>query len=127
MHKSNQVLYQLFFAFDYDRFYIRLDFEKEFDLVGSGKIKINIDFRDLFIKEFYPGIKKREISGDFEYIYDKIIEIGINRKSLLPDGFGKIEFSVAISDDDKSLERWPADGWITVDIPECKKEIFWQV
>ncbi len=127
MHKINPVLYQLFFAFDHERFYIRLDFEKNFNLVDLRKIRININFKDLCSKEFYPGIKNREVSGDFEYTFDQIIEIGIDRKSLLPEGFGKIEFSVTISDDDKPLERWPADGWITVDIPECEKEIFWQI
>lgn len=127
MHKANPVINQMFFAFDYDRFYIRLDFEKKFNLVDFGQVRINIDFKELWNKEFYPGIKNRDDSGDFEYIYNQIIEIGINRKSLLPGGFGKIKFSVTVTDGDKPTERWPTDGWITVDIPEREKEIFWQV
>jgi len=127
MHMANPILKQIFFAFDYNRIYIRLDFEEKFNLVDFRKVQINIDFRNVGNKEFWPGVKKREVSGDFEYIYNQIIEIGITRKSLLPDGFGKLEFSVTVSDGGKPLERWPSEGWITLDIPECNKEIFWQV
>lgn len=127
MHQAKPIISQLFFAFDYERFYIRLDFETKINLVDLGKVQISIDFKDGYKKEIYPGTNKSKVSDDFEYRFDQILEIGINRKSILPEGFGKIEFSVTISDGDKPWERWPTDGWIILDIPERDKEIFWQV
>ncbi len=127
MHRADLIIRRIYFAFDYDRFYIRLDFENKFNLVDLDKVRINIDFKDVCNKEFYPGVIKREVSGDFEYKYDQIIEIGIDRKSLLPEGFGKIKFSVTALDGDKLKEKWPSDGWITADIPEREKELFWQI
>ncbi|MCP4703848.1 MAG: hypothetical protein GY865_04485, partial [candidate division Zixibacteria bacterium] len=113
--------------FDYIRFYIRLDFEIKFNLVDFDDIRIDIEFKDICNKEFCLRARKTEVSGDFEYIYEEILEFGINRKALLPDGFGRIEFSVTVTDGDKLIEKWPTDGWIAVDIPEREKEIFWQV
>ncbi|UCD16867.1 MAG: glycoside hydrolase [Candidatus Zixiibacteriota bacterium] len=127
MHRTNCDLADVYFAFDYERFYIRLDFAQYFRLVGSENYRAVIDLSEVGRKEIdlHPGA-----CGDsegFRYCFDRILEMQFERKSLFVTGCGIVKFFILLFDGEELLEKWPAKDPIVVDIPERDQEIFWQV
>ncbi|MBN2227069.1 MAG: hypothetical protein JW763_06860 [candidate division Zixibacteria bacterium] len=127
MHRTDRHLAGIFFAFDYEWFYIRLDFDSRFRLVDANRYHVVVDFGSdanatIDLKEGGQGE-----SGGFEYRFDKILEIRCARKRLFTGGSGRARFFVSLYTGKELLEKWPADDPIVVDIPERDKEIFWQV
>jgi len=127
MHRTDRKLTGIYFAFDYERFYIRLDFNTRFHLVDADRYRVMVDFGStgnaiIDLKDSAQG----ECDG-FEYRFDKILEIQCQRKKLFAGGSGRAEFFVSLYTGKELLEKWPADDPIVVVIPERDKEIFWQV
>jgi alpha-amylase/alpha-mannosidase (GH57 family) len=127
MHRAGQLLDFIYFGFDYESLYIRLDFDSKFNLNDVRNFRVVLEF---------GGIGEREISlsehselkrKDLEYIYGKMLELKMDRKSLLEKGSGRLELFVALYSDAGLIEKWPPDDPIRIDIPEREQEIFWQV
>ncbi len=127
MHRVDTVISDIFFAFDYERFYIRLDFASKFDLLGVKGGRVIVEFKTAGRKELAleKGIVKE---GDgFKYFMDRILEVSFDRAALVPKGFGKLEFTIQHYLGTELLEKWPIDDFIAIDVPERDREIFWQV
>lgn len=127
MHRADRILAAILFAFDYDNLYIRLDFEKGFNLNSQKDFKIVLDFKggdsfEIPLSDLSEGNQK-----DFEFIYKQLLETKINRERLLNNRAGRIELFVNLYAGSKLLEKWPSNDPIVIDIPEREKEIFWQV
>ncbi|MEW5923134.1 MAG: glycoside hydrolase family 57 protein [Candidatus Zixiibacteriota bacterium] len=126
MHRVDVYIKAIYFAFDHDNLYIRLDFDDDFDLVGINKCRIVIDFKDI-------GPRKIDLQGappedkDFAFSFKRLLEIKFSRKALTGSGSGKIQFYVALYSGGELLEKWPFDEPISLELPERDKEIFWQV
>ena len=78
---------------------------------------------------FYDCLKAEdfggECPGEYQYAMSAICEIALNRKFLWPDGFGRLGLSVRLADGERTLEEWPDQATIDVDVPEPDREIFW--
>ncbi|MCX6827980.1 MAG: glycoside hydrolase family 57 protein [candidate division Zixibacteria bacterium] len=127
MHRVDSIITAIYFAFDTDNFYIRLDFARRFDLVGIKNGRVVVDFKNIGQKEIPLEKGVLRDKGDYSYIFNQLLEARFERKALLRGGSGRLEFSVMLYSANESLERWPINDPIAIDLPERDQEIFWQV
>ncbi len=129
MHRAQQHLCCIYFVYDHDLFYIRLDFENKkavesirepnllFTFYTPEARTINVPMR-AGKKEFDPG-------GMFRYAFDDVMEIAFPRDRLLTNGFGQLAFGVALRDGREKLESWPDGKPISLEVYERNRELFW--
>jgi alpha-amylase/alpha-mannosidase (GH57 family) len=127
MHRLNQNISDIYFAFDYDRFYIRLDFEKRFHLVVAEENELVIDFRPAGEFRFALGKEPRHSAEGVDAKFERVFEAGFDRSILVASGHGEITMTISLLNKKTLLEKWPADNPIKITLPERDKEIFWQV
>jgi len=127
MHRVDVYIKAIYFAFDHESFYIRLDFDEDFDLVGLNNCRIVIDFKDIGLREIELEKAREKKIGDLTFSYNRLLEIKIDRKALTGGGSGKVEFFVLLYSGGEMMEKWPFDEPISIELPERDKEIFWQV
>ncbi len=127
MHRVEVIAKSIYFAYDYESFYIRLDFAKDIDLIEKGNFKAVIDFVGKGKKEIKLEPTFQQTGEGFIYSFRKILEIGFPRKAILENGYGELEFNILLYSGSGLLEKWPIDEPIKVVLPEKDKEIFWQV
>ncbi len=126
MHRVNIIIRGIHFAYDYERFYIRLDFTDSFDLVDKSNLRIVIDFNEGDRREIPLNGEHIEKNKE-ESASKNIFEAAFERKSLAPDGVGKINFRIILESKIDQMEIWPIDEPLALELPERDKEIFWQV
>jgi len=127
MHRVEKVIKDIYFAFDFDGFYIRLDFDNKFDLVVKNNYRVVFDFKSCGPKEVALekcGLKE-EIG--FGYAIDRVLEVRFHRKILTETGSGPIEFNVVIYSGTKLIEKWPMDDTLKIELPDRDKMSFWEV
>jgi alpha-amylase/alpha-mannosidase (GH57 family) len=127
MHRVKIFIKIIYFAFDYDNVYIRLDFGDSFDLVARGKIKIRLEFDNSGTWEFEPVADIAEAGEGVKYGWKRLLEIGVPRKVICENGIGTARFFIKLFSGDDLLEKWPLDEPIDLVLPEKDKEIFWQL
>jgi len=127
MHRVDVYIKSIYFAFDHESFYIRLDFDDDFDLVGVNNCRIIVDFKDIGPREIELKKVRDKKNNDFAFSYNRILEIKFDRKAITGGGSGKIEFFVLLYSGGEMMEKWPFDEPISIELPERDKEIFWQV
>ncbi|HDL03828.1 MAG TPA: hypothetical protein ENH25_06820 [candidate division Zixibacteria bacterium] len=127
MHRVDVYIKAIYFAFDHDSFYIRLDFDDDFDLVGLNNCRIVIDFKDIGLREILLEKVREKAGENMTFSYNRILEVKFDRKTLTGSGNGKIEFFASLYSGNEMMEKWPFDKPIAVELPEKDKEIFWQV
>lgn len=130
MHRVDRLVSRLFYGYDHDSLYIRLDFvnKKVLKSIEEPRFVILFDqpYRvEIVIDVANPGAGKNE--NDLTYALDEIFEVAIRRSTAAPDGSGTIVFTVAVADGDRRLEIVPAGRSIRFDLPEVNKELFWPV
>jgi alpha-amylase/alpha-mannosidase (GH57 family) len=127
MHRTGELVTGIYFAFDYDYFYVRIDFVKEFDLTERIDYKVLVDFQNIGRKEIVLETGAKKDFGEYAYSYDRILEIRFDRKKLVNTGSGRIEFSVLLVAGGDIIEKWPPDKSVSVELPDKGKIMFWQV
>jgi len=127
MHRVELFIRGIYFAYDHEHFYIRLDFDEEFDLVGKNNLKVVLDFKNLGLREIPLEKAVEKDLGDTVYSFRQILEIKINRRRLIKTGSGKLEFFILLYSERELMEKWPFGQPLKVTLPERDKEIFWQV
>ncbi len=129
MHRVLKYLAGIHFAYDHNRFYIRLDFHDRngIDLLAEPEIRValftpgpqSVNLR------LSPEQRLSEVSGQYQFALGDILELALERKFLWPDGFGRLSFTVSLYDGQKMIESWPDGDPITLDIPQPHRELFW--
>ncbi|MEW6049640.1 MAG: glycoside hydrolase family 57 protein [Candidatus Zixiibacteriota bacterium] len=129
MHRVDRLIQRVWFAYDREQFYIRLDFadKKRLHLLTKPKLLVHL---------FTPGPLVMEVTGDktgfsrgsaeaVKYACDDIMEIQISRPAIWPNGFGPLGFCVSLFEQEQRLEIWPEIEPIQLEIAEVNKETFW--
>ncbi len=129
MHRVFRLANTIFFSFDHDFFYVRVDFSNPKTLSSIKHLAIVVKFRLPEEKSFDLPVGQLpfifEEKGKFKCALTDILEIGVERKFLWTEGFGKLAFSFEIYEGKQLVEKWPIDGNITCEIPEKHQELFW--
>ena len=129
MHRVSWLISAIFFGFDHDKFYVRLDFNNQMILKSIKELQLNFKFSLPDIKEIRLSINQlphqQEEKNQYLVSMDDNLELAVDRKFLWTDAFGKIAFSVEVFENGQLIEAWPEKVNINVELPEKNKEIFW--
>ncbi len=129
MHRVDRNIAGIYFAYDYDSFYIRLDFsdKKNLELVRGLKCRVTLFTPEAKIVEFPIGsaVEPASAAPGCVHAMDDMLEVAIKRKSIFENGHGNLGFKVALVEEDNEIESWPETDAITFDIPEEGLELFW--
>ncbi len=129
MHRVQRHLCCIYFVYDHELFYIRLDFDDKKTVESLKEPNLLFSFYTPAVttvavpiraggKEFDPG-------GMFRYAFDDVMEIAFPRDRLLTNGFGQLAFAVALRDGRQKLESWPDGKPISLEIYPRDRELFW--
>ncbi|MBI5267327.1 MAG: hypothetical protein HY851_08855, partial [candidate division Zixibacteria bacterium] len=130
MHRAAQRLQGIFFAYDRDRIYIRLDFigRREVESVGEAECVIMLSAAEekrITINTGRDGTVGRY--ADYEYAVADVLELAIDRVTLWPQGFGQLGLSAGVFEAGQQVELWPEDDMIRLVIPAPHAEIVWPI
>jgi len=127
MHQVERQVAGIYFAFDRDRVYIRLDFRsrEEIQLLEGLRAVVRIHVDDGPAQEFpiKPGIS--DTPGQSGYAFRDIAELWVQRSVLWPAGHGRLGLNVMVFEGDQLLETWPEHEPMEFEVPEDRLEMFW--
>jgi hypothetical protein len=130
MHRMDQKISGIYFGYDRENVYIRLDFigrrevesvrksECVITLFGSEETKIQVVPELGDSADWIAGIKVQFLD---------LVELSVPRTYLWPEGFGQLGISVGLFDQGRPMELWPEDEPIALKIPEPHAEIVWPI
>ena len=129
MHRVDRYLTAIHFAFDHNRFYIRLDFHdrKAIELLKDPVFEVACFTPSPHVIRIRPETDgfAGEKAGEQQWALGAIFELALERDALWPEGFGPLGFTVTLLEGSHSLESWPEGDPIQIDVPEKNAEIFW--
>ncbi|MFQ5454106.1 MAG: hypothetical protein ACE5D6_07960, partial [Candidatus Zixiibacteriota bacterium] len=129
MHRVDKIISKIYFAFDFDYIYIRLDFynKKSVKLIRESKCRIKLFTTELkhleidFSKEKEAGNKNE----NYFWSLDEIMEIAIKRSYIFEKEYGSMSMMITLLEGNSVVENCPENEPIRFDIPEKGKEMFW--
>lgn len=129
MHRAEQYLSEILFAYDYENFYIRLDFvdKKAIKSIKEPALKLNCYSPELKV----ITLKLQKVGNRFEAkevgkaVLDKVLEVSVPRRHILAEEFGELGFSVTLLDGEVVLESWPEGEPIKIPVFQTGQELFW--
>jgi len=129
MHRTARYITGIHFAYDHNRFYIRLDFHnrKAIDLLSKARFVVALftpSPRVLELARSESGFSG-EVPGSHEFALDEILELAVERRFIWPEEFGPLGFTVTLYDGEDKLESWPEHDPIQLTVHEKNKEMFW--
>jgi alpha-amylase/alpha-mannosidase (GH57 family) len=131
MHRVERYIDRIYFAYDQERFFIRLDFHslENVGLLKQPRFMVNLFTPAPIGIELAPGAavfaaSKREA---YKYALDEILELEIERTYIWPTAYGPLGFCVSLYDGDRRLEIWPETEPIQIVVVEKDKESFWPI
>ncbi len=129
MHRMERFVAGLWFAYDYDSLYIRLDFKDKntIELLKTPQVRINLlkpRRTELVLPISADGSLKQERDA-WQCCARENVEIALHRSFLWVDSFGACAFTVSLLDGSKVLETWPEYDPIELDVPRPHDELFW--
>ena len=129
MHRAEQLVEKIYFAYDHVNIYIRLDFVDKKMIQSTADRKIQLDcYGDERCEIVVPVSQtKHEVSKDtcWQYTLQDILELAVKRSCIWKEGFGKFGLQVAIYEKDAEIEKWPEKEPLTFIVYEKYKEKFW--
>lgn len=129
MHRVDRLVNAIYFSFDRNNLYIRLDFDtrKSIELIKGLRCQLTLFTPEL--RHVFLDIGRRDKAAaaqvPVDFAYAEVLEISIERSHVFESGFGTVGFTVTLLENDTELETWPETDAITLDIPERGKEMFW--
>ncbi len=126
MHRVDRHLAQIYFAYDHDNFYIRLDFNRREDLDS-------LEDAAILLQLLTPGPRKLRFTLNempqqgkhFRVAMQDLMEVAIGRDWLFAEGSGRLEFNVSIVDGSDIIEVHPEGEPIVLHIAPRGRELFW--
>ncbi len=126
MHRVSKQVEKIQFGFDHDNLYFRIQFNSaQFKPNSSHKLVVEFSHLNNFNIEILFGKYDTIQEKEFSYAFKEDLEIAINRQSLLPNGFGKILFTLSLSEGENKIETIPDSKPIEMMIPQKGQEMFW--
>jgi alpha-amylase/alpha-mannosidase (GH57 family) len=129
VHRMERYLSKIYFAYDYERFYICLNFVDRKVLESFRELSFLLTFftpRQVSVRlPMGKGSAAGRKEGEFEYSWGDILEVAVERTYLWSDGFGQLGFSVAVLEGGEVLESQPENEPIKINVYEKNRELFW--
>ena len=128
MHRVERKITGIHFAYDHNRFYIRLDFHDRNGLESLKNLRFDFGFfrpNPMVVSVDRTAGLSGDRPGEYQFAVGDIFELAVERSCLWKEGFGSLGFTVTLLDGEQKLETWPEIEPIQIDVPEPNKEIFW--
>ena len=129
MHQVSTVVSMIYFAYDRDNLYIRLDLGEIEHLQSQQKVTIEVRLAADTVQrpEFDLNELRRQPlhSETIMAALEDVLELAIKRDTLWSRGFGRAKLTVRVRAGKTELERWPVKEELIIDVPERETEIFW--
>lgn len=128
MHHVERLVSGIFFAYDREHFYIRLDFRSKNEVESIAGLKAVVTFYLPESRVFELSLDRRQAGKAIDegrYAMGDILEFSVPRDRLWPDSFGVLSFMVTLMQSGQQLESWPEHEPIRVDVPRKLEEMFW--
>lgn len=131
MHRVDQTLAGLYYGFDHQRLYIRLDFisKNHIDLLQEPRLRLELatEVDELMVIEL-SDLSEGSRGGDadkYAYAVGEIVEIAIERSCIWKRKYGSVDIRLSLLDGTELVERWARGVPLKVELPEQNKELFW--
>ncbi len=129
MHRIDSSIQQIYFGYDHERFYIRLDIdiEKVIDSAQAPLVVVQISAGKAVQLDIPVGKNPvaDEMTKGYVYAIGNNIEVAVDRTLLWEDEYGELELLVKLHDDNIELESWPTEAPIKVEVYKRNNELFW--
>ncbi|MCK4574508.1 MAG: hypothetical protein KAU36_09055, partial [candidate division Zixibacteria bacterium] len=131
MHRVQRHISNIYFAFDHECLYVRLDFvdKKEVELIRTPKVRLTLTTPEPRVFDLSLNVMTGDCVGqdndDCRYRFKDLVEIAIGRTTLIERGYGEVGLAVSLLDGDQVLESWPEKDSIKFELPEKNREMFW--
>ncbi|MBD3381754.1 MAG: glycoside hydrolase [candidate division Zixibacteria bacterium] len=140
MHRVSNIVEEIFFGFDNDNLYYRLDlimpasdealedyeFELEIHTINSYRLRLSQDKIEFAIRQADKD-KYTPLEFGGQVFFKNIVELSIPRTQIEFDKDFEVNLRVRVSKDNQAVETWPAMNLIKYQAPTEDKSIFWQV
>lgn len=127
MHQVEQYIKKLFFAYDHDNLYIRLDFRNRnlLELIKETVLGITVEGTETRELRLDLSTTTSDSQGNYAYALGDIFELSLKRSWLLKEKFGKVKLRLTLFDGKSELEAIPEGDPLEIEIPEVDRELFW--
>ncbi len=129
MHRVDRLVSAIYFAYDHERLYIRVDFVNRKALLSIVEPAVEVVFQaPQPVRLNAPvahGGRRVDAEKGYEVALEDVLELAIPRDLVLERGFGPVGFSVTILDGRQKLETWPEGKPIALEVFERHREPFW--
>lgn len=131
MHRVDRVLTGIYFAYDHDHLFLRLDLAQpdSWENLVSGRIVIRLATPhpvEIVLERSGPLLQSPQ-SHWVRFACEDLLELAIARTYLWPDGHGPLRFSVQVFDGERPLELWPEGDLIETEVAPRHQEAFWPI
>ncbi len=127
IHRSESILKDIFYGFDEDYLYLRLDTSRPFKELDIT-ICLHIIYPKLLLIKIYKDpatslfcghiiMDDKDIGKVDNVRCGKILEMGIPFKDIGGEQGSKIRFVVAVEREENEIERWPLQGYLLLTRP----------
>ncbi|MBN2298666.1 MAG: hypothetical protein JXM72_08725 [Deltaproteobacteria bacterium] len=136
MYRHQQYLSHLFFGFDLEHLYIRMDFLNtseyltvQMNVLSPEAVRISIPLAGKVMSLTRPGDNSFEAKDHLDSVaFDRVLEFKIPFKLLGAVPRQRIRFSLCLKDKGFEVERHPSNGLLSIVIPEKDFEkVMWHV
>ncbi len=140
MHRAKSEILRIFFGFDQDNLYFRMDtaspkeeyksqaYELVLELVEPSRYKISIKEDKAALFQRMDEREWKLISSELGFSFLKIMELSVPIQLFQFKEQSAVRFRLTVRKAEKELERWPAADVIGFDLPIQKgKAVFWGV
>ena len=124
MHRTERTLEKIFFGFDTQFFYLRIDLTpgkiKDFPHAGSIHLQFVSPVKGGLVLQFVDGMwccRTIDWPGSSlapHFAAKKIIEIGLPLEALGVEKPREVTFFISVLDNDRETERFPSSGFLAV-------------
>ena len=141
MHQSQTVVKEIFYGFDMDNLYFRVDFNESlkkecehkdivfsFLIFNGDEFKLNVGCSAARPKPFLE-LYKKSARGKWQKVEDltsfavaEVIEIALPFEKIAARRGEKIKFMLVMERDGHELGKWPSGGFITLEVPKLDYE-----
>jgi alpha-amylase/alpha-mannosidase (GH57 family) len=127
MHQVDRQIAQIFFAYDREQFYIRLDFRSKNELNSMAGLKaiVTLNLPESRVYELDFDKPQDDRAEAYRYAIDDVLEFSVRRDHLWPQEFGELGFTVSLVQGGQRLESWPEHEPLRVNLPRKFEEMFW--
>ena len=128
MHRVDRHVSDIYFAYDHENVYIRLDFtdKNKVELLKYRfRLVFYLDENKTVELDLADKVCDNDPDKDVRYCFKEVLEIALKRSYLLPAGYGSFGLTVALYEQSNKVESSPENEPINIEIPEKNKELFW--